>query len=126
MFWIIKVLTTGMGEAAADYLGKISIALAALIGAAGFVVAIWLQFRPSRYVPSVYWFAVAMVAVFGTMAADALHIVVHVSYVASTAFYAAMLAVVFYLWHRSERTLSIHSIVTRRREVFYWATVLVT
>jgi uncharacterized membrane-anchored protein len=126
MFWIIKVLTTGMGESAADYLGKISIALAALVGAVGFGVAMWLQFRSRRYVPSVYWFAVAMVAVFGTMAADALHIVVHVSYVVSTVFYAAMLAVVFFLWHRSEGTLSIHSIVTRRREVFYWATVLVT
>lgn len=126
LFWVIKVLTTGMGEAAADYLGKVSLALAGVVGLGGFVVAMWWQLRSRRYVPAIYWFAVAMVAVFGTMAADALHIVLHISYAATTVFYAIVLAAVFTLWRRSEGTLSIHSIVTRRREVFYWLTVLAT
>lgn len=125
-FWIIKVLTTGMGEAASDYLGSISIALAGLVGVVGFGVSIWWQMRTRRYVASIYWFAVAMVAVFGTMAADALHVVLGIPYTVSTAFYAAALAVVFIWWRRSEGTLSIHSIATRRRESFYWLTVVLT
>ena len=126
LFWVIKVLTTGMGEATSDYLGKVSLALAGAVGFLGFVAAMWLQFRTRRYVPVVYWFAVMMVAVFGTMAADALHVVLGVSYVVSTVFYAVALAAVFALWRRTEGTLSIHSIVTRRRELWYWLTVLLT
>ena len=126
LFWVIKVLTTGMGEAASDYLGKISLVLAGAVGALGFAAALWLQFRTRRYVAVVYWSAVAMVAVFGTMAADGLHVALGVPYVASTVFYAILLAAVFYLWRRSEGTLSIHSIYTRRRETYYWITVFVT
>jgi uncharacterized membrane-anchored protein len=126
LFWVIKVLTTGMGESTSDYLAKTSLVLAAAVGFLGFVVAMWLQFRTRRYVPVVYWFAVMMVAVFGTMAADALHVVLGVSYVVSTAFYAVALAIVFVLWRHTEGTLSIHSIVTRRRELWYWLTVLLT
>jgi uncharacterized membrane-anchored protein len=74
----------------------------------------------------VYWFAVMMVAVFGTMAADVLHAGLGIPYVVSTLFYAVVLGTVFWLWHRSEGTLSIHSIVTRRRETYYWLTVLAT
>ncbi|WP_179786191.1 hypothetical protein [Actinopolymorpha rutila] len=126
LFWVIKVLTTGMGEAASDYLAKVNLVLAAAVGLLGFTVAMWLQLRTRRYVASVYWFAVAMVAVFGTMAADGVHVVVGVPYVATTAFYALALAAIFAVWRRCEGTLSIHSIVTRRRELFYWATVLAT
>jgi uncharacterized membrane-anchored protein len=86
----------------------------------------WLQFRSDRYRPVAYWFAVAMVAVFGTMAADALHVVVGIPYTVSTAFYAVALAATFALWRRSEGTLSIHSIRTPRREAWYWLTVLLT
>jgi uncharacterized membrane-anchored protein len=85
-----------------------------------------LQFRAKRYNAWVYWLAVVMVAVFGTQAADVLHIKFHVPYAASTAFYAIVLAVIFVLWYRTEKTLSIHSIRTTRRELFYWATVLAT
>jgi uncharacterized membrane-anchored protein len=95
-------------------------------GFAGFAVALWLQFRVRRYIAVVYWFAVAMVAVFGTMAADGLHVGLGIPYIVTTLFYAAVLAVIFFLWHRSEGTLSIHSITTRRREAFYWLTVLAT
>lgn len=126
LFWVVKVLTTGMGESASDFLGKVSIALAAGIGLIGFVVAMWVQLRTRRYIPTAYWFAVLMVAVFGTMAADGLHIVLGIPYEISTAFYAVLLAIAFVLWRRTEGTLSIHSITTRRRELWYWLTVLLT
>jgi uncharacterized membrane-anchored protein len=92
----------------------------------GLIIAMWWQFRTSRYIAAVYWFAVMMVAVFGTMAADGWHKLFGVPYTVETAGYAVVLAVVFYLWRRSEHTLSIHSIVTPRREAFYWLTVLAT
>jgi len=126
VFWLVKVLTTGMGEAASDWLGSMSLVLAGLVGVLGFAAALLLQVRTDRYRPVLYWFAVAMVAVFGTMAADALHVVLGVPYAASTAFYALAVGAVFALWWRSEGTLSIHSIGTPRRERFYWATVLTT
>jgi len=127
IFWVIKVLTTGMGEATSDYLvHAIPPPAAVMIGAVAFAGALRLQFRAGRYVPWVYWLAVVMVAVFGTMAADALHVGLHVPYAVSTVLFAVSLAVVFVLWRRSEGTLSIHSIVTRRRECFYWATVMAT
>jgi uncharacterized membrane-anchored protein len=85
-----------------------------------------LQFSMHRYVPWVYWLAVAMVAVFGTMAADVLHIKFHVPYAVSTVLFAVVLAVVFSAWYSTEKTLSIHSIVTTRREIFYWCTVIST
>jgi uncharacterized membrane-anchored protein len=126
VFWVIKVLTTGMGEATSDYLARLSLALAGVAGVLGFGVALWVQFRTGRYVAPAYWFAVAMVAVFGTMAADGVHVVLGVPYPVLTAGYSALLAVVFLVWHRREGTLSIHSIVTRRRETYYWLTVLIT
>lgn len=126
LFWVIKVLTTGMGEAAADYLGTVSLVLAGAAGTLGIVAALWLQFRTPRYVAAVYWFAVAMVAVFGTMAADGLHVALGLPYAVTTAFWAVVVGVLFWCWHRSEGTLSIHSILTTRRETFYWLTVLAT
>ena len=126
-FWIIKLLTTAMGEATSDYMVRtINPVTAVLLGFTGFVIAMVLQLRAKRYVAWIYWLAVAMVAVFGTQAADVLHIKFHVPYAASTAFYAVVLAVIFIVWYRVEGTLSIHSIRTPRRELFYWATVLAT
>src|SRR5262250_3856542 len=126
-FWIIKLLTTAMGEATSDYMVRtINPVTAVLLGFAAFVIAMVLQFRAKRYVAWTYWLAVVMVAVFGTQAADVLHIKFHVPYAASTIFYAIVLAVIFVLWYRTEGTLSIHSIRTPRREAFYWATVLAT
>jgi uncharacterized membrane-anchored protein len=126
MFWVIKILTTGMGEATSDYLAGISLAVAGGVGVLGFAIGLWVQLRARRYSAPVYWFAVMMVAVFGTMAADVLHAGLGIPYAVSTAFYAVVLGAVFWLWYRSEGTLSIHSIVTRRREMYYWLTVLVT
>jgi uncharacterized membrane-anchored protein len=126
-FWVAKILTTAMGEATSDHLvHTIDPYLAVGIGGLGLVVGLGLQLSLRRYVASAYWFAVTMVAVFGTMAADAVHIELKVPYALSAAMCATGLTVIFGLWYRSERTLSIHSIDTRRRELFYWAAVLAT
>jgi uncharacterized membrane-anchored protein len=126
-FWIIKLLSTAMGEATSDYMVRImNPVIAVLLGAAGWAIAMALVFRAKRYNAWIYWLGVVMVAVFGTMCADVLHIKFHVPYAASTTFYAIVLVVIFVLWYRSEGTLSIHSIRTPRRELFYWATVLAT
>ncbi len=126
-FWITKVLTTGMGEATSDYLAhRFGPVIAGTLGLTAFVAALAAQFRVRRYMAWVYWTAVVMVAVFGTMAADGLHVELGVPYAVSTPFFAVVLAAIFIVWYRTEKTLSIHSIYTRRREVFYWATVLAT
>jgi uncharacterized membrane-anchored protein len=126
-FWIVKALTTGMGESTSDFLVHHLVPeIAVVLGAIAFAVALYIQFSKDRYVPWAYWLAVAMVGVFGTMAADVLHVGLGVPYIASTIFYAIVLAVVFRAWYTSEGTLSIHSIRTPRREMFYWAAVLAT
>jgi uncharacterized membrane-anchored protein len=126
-FWVIKVLTTGMGETASDFLARTAVPELA-VGLTGLVLAALLvaQVRAARFHEWLYWSAVAMVSVFGTMAADALHVVLGVPYLASTIAFGTAVAVLLALWHRLEGTLAIHSITTRRREVFYWATVLAT
>lgn len=126
-FWVTKVLTTGMGETASDFLFQhLSHVITLGVGIAGFVTAMVLQSRSRRYVPWIYWFAVVMVSVFGTMAADVAHVGLGVPYTASTAFFVVVLSVIFAWWYGKEKTLSIHSIRTRRRGRFYWATVLAT
>ena len=132
-FWIIKVLTTGMGETTSDFfIHRVgvnnTVALAGIGVATGLILAISLtvQLVERRYVPWVYWFAVVMVSIFGTMAADAVHIEVGVPYIVSSVFFAVVLAALFVAWNASEKTLSIHSIYTRKREAFYWLVVLTT
>jgi uncharacterized membrane-anchored protein len=127
LFWVIKGMSTAMGEATSDYLvHTIAPALAVLLGFAAFVVALVLQFKRACYRASTYWFAVVMVGTFGTMAADVLHVGLGVPYTVSTAIYAVVLIGVFVTWQRTEGTLSIHSINTPRREAFYWAAVVAT
>jgi uncharacterized membrane-anchored protein len=126
-FWVIKVLTTGMGETASDWLAHLLGPVPAVaLGAVALAAALAVQFAVRRYVAWIYWTAIVMVSVFGTMAADVLHVGLGVPYLLSTPFFMVALATVFALWYGSERTLSIHSIHTRRREVFYWAAVLAT
>jgi uncharacterized membrane-anchored protein len=126
-FWIVKALTTAMGESTSDFLVHSLVPeMAVVLGGIAFFIALYIQFGKDRYVPWAYWLAVAMVGVFGTMAADVLHVGLGVPYVVSTIFYAIVLAVVFRTWYRTEGTLSIHSITTPRRELFYWAAVLAT
>jgi uncharacterized membrane-anchored protein len=126
IFWVLKLLTTGMGEAMSDYMGQQSVPIAAAIGIIGLAFALWLQFRTPQYRAPVYWFAVMMVAVFGTMAADGIRDGAGIPYSVTTPLFAAIVAGTFFAWYRSEGTLSIHSINTRRREAFYWTAVLGT
>ena len=126
-FWIVKGLSTAVGESTSDYLvHTIHPVPAVLLGFVGFVVALTLQFSMRRYLAWTYWFAVVMVGVFGTMAADVLHVGFGVPYFASATLYGIALAVVFIAWQKSEKTLSIHSIDSARRELFYWAAVVST
>ncbi len=132
-FWIIKVLTTGMGETTSDFFIhqaglKNTVALAAITLTTGIALAVslMLQFAARRYVAWIYWLALVMVSVFGTMAADGVHVVLGVPYVVSSIFFAVVLTAIFATWYASEKTLSIHSISTPRREVFYWMVVMAT
>ncbi|MEO9177204.1 MAG: hypothetical protein ABI317_16945 [Gaiellales bacterium] len=126
VFWILKVLTTGMGESMSDFLGHVSIVLAAGVGVLGLALALGLQLRAREYHAPVYWFTVMMVAVFGTMVADGTRTALHVPFAVTTALYGIGVLCVFVVWFRREGTLSIHSITTRSRELFYWAAVLAT
>ena len=126
-FWVAKLLSTAMGESTSDYfVFQINSYAAVALGCVGLVVALALQLSARRYNAWIYWFAVVMVAVFGTMAADVLHVQFGVPYLASTVFFAAALVVVFVTWYASERTLSIHTVYAGRRELFYWAAVIAT
>ncbi len=126
-FWIAKALTTAFGESSSDYMVHVMAPeLAVLIGFVTFTAALVLQLRQGRYVAWVYWLAVSMVGVFGTMCADVLHVGLHVPYAVSSVLYACFLAAVFICWYRVEGTLSVHAITTRRRELFYWAAVVGT
>jgi len=126
-FWVIKALSTAMGESTSDYLvHALNPVPAVLLGFVFFVAALVLQFSVRRYIAWTYWLAVCMVGVFGTMAADVLHVGFGVPYIASSLLYAVILAAVFISWGRTEPTLSIHSIDTPRREIFYWLAVVAT
>ncbi|WP_443048407.1 COG4705 family protein [Streptomyces sp. H39-C1] len=127
LFWVTKVLTTGMGETTSDFLARVlGPVVAGALGLFGLVALLVMQFRATRYSPCVYWSAIVMVSVFGTMAADVAHVVVGIPYTVSTVVFSLALAAILTAWYVSERTLSIHSIRTPRREAFYWATVLAT
>jgi len=128
LFWVIKILTTAGGEATSDYLALDlgSRLLAGCIEAGIFVVAAVWQFRTRRYVAAAYWSLAYAIAIFGTGVADALHLFVGIPYAGTTVLWAVVLALVFWLWYRSEHTLSIHSIYTRRRETYYWCVVFAT
>jgi uncharacterized membrane-anchored protein len=126
LFWVLKLLTTAAGEATSDYLALHGYALAGVVEVTIFVVAVVIQLSTRRYIAAAYWFLALAIAIFGTGAADFMHLVVGIPYGGTTTIWAVVLAAIFWLWYRSERTLSIHSIVTRRRELYYWATVYAT
>jgi uncharacterized membrane-anchored protein len=126
LFWVLKLLTTAGGEAVSDYLVLRGYVVTGVAEVAIFLVAVWLQLRTRRYVAAAYWFLALAIAIFGTGAADFMHLIVGIPYAGTSAFWAVVLAVIFWLWYRSEGTLSIHSIVTRRRELYYWAVVFAT
>jgi uncharacterized membrane-anchored protein len=126
-FWIVKLLTTGIGETASDFLVKsFDPVPVVLIAAVVFCVSFLLKISVGHGSTWRYWLFVLMVAVFGTMVADVTHIALDVPYAVSTGVFAVVLGIVFAIWATTERTVSIHSITSRRREVFYWAAVLLT
>lgn len=129
IFWIIKILSTTVGETGADYLA-VHIGLGAstttAIMASLLIVALGLQFRERSYVPWIYWLTVVLVSVVGTQITDFLTDKLEISLYLSTAVFVAVLAALFAIWYGVERTLSIQTIITRRRELFYWAAILFT
>ena len=125
LFWVIKLLTTCGGEAVSDYLARHR-QVGAVVEAGLLVIALVWQFRTRRYVAAADLSLAYAIAIFGTGVSDALHLFVGIPYADTTLLWAVVLALVFWLWHRSEGTLSIHSIVTRRREAYYWAVVFAT
>ncbi|WP_144712026.1 hypothetical protein [Curtobacterium pusillum] len=126
-FWVVKVLTTGMGETLSDFLvTRFDPAPTVLVTAALFAGVLALQLATTRYVPWLYWTAVSMVGVFGTMIADVAHVAFGVPYLVSTSVFLVALTAVFVVWRRVEGTLDVHSVTTRRRQHFYWAAVVVT
>ena len=129
IFWVIKIMSTTVGETGADYLAvhiglgtnvtaaiMVTLLIAALIG----------QVRSRRYVPWIYWLTVVLVSVVGTQITDFLTDKLEISLYVSTAAFSVLLALTFAVWYAFERTLSIHTIVTMRRELFYWAAILFT
>ena len=128
-FWIIKVLGTTVGETAADYLNK-SLGLglhgATLVMGSLFVVALFIQLRAKKYTPWAYWLTVILISIVGTLITDNLSDRLHVPLAVSTVVFSILLIVTFIVWFLNERTLSIHSIYTLKRELFYWLAILFT
>jgi uncharacterized membrane-anchored protein len=128
-FWIIKVLCTTVGESAADFLNvnlNWGLTNTSIITAVVFFTVFAIQIRLGRYVPAVYWLTVMLISVLGTLLTDNLTDNLGVPLETSTIVFSVLLGLVFLAWYASEKTLSIHSIYTRRREAFYWLAVLVT
>lgn len=129
IFWAIKILSTTVGETGADYLavhvglgaGRTAICMTGLL-----IAALLLQLRRRAYVPWIYWLTVVLVSIVGTQLTDLLTDKLEISLYVSTAAFAGALAAIFAIWYGVERTLSIHSIVTTRRELFYWTAILFT
>jgi uncharacterized membrane-anchored protein len=126
VFWVVKILTTAGGEATSDYLKTFGNFVGGGIEVLVIVVGLLAQFETRRYRAFAYWSLAFAIAITGTGVSDFLHLDVHIPYAGTTALWAVILAAIFWLWQRSEGTLSIHSITTQRREAYYWATVFAT
>lgn len=125
-FWVLKILTTAGGEATSDYLRVYGNIKGGGVEVVLFVAGLLLQFSTRRYRAFAYWFLAYAIAIFGTGVSDFLHLDVGIPYSGTTVLWVVVLGATFFIWHRSEGTLSIHSITTQRRESFYWATVFFT
>jgi uncharacterized membrane-anchored protein len=128
-FWVIKIMCTTVGETAADYLNVnlgFGLTKTTYVSAAILAVLLGVQFRLRRYVPLVYWSVVVVISVFGTLITDNMTDRYQVPLTTSTSLFAVILAIVFAVWYGVERTLSIHTIFTTRREAFYWLAILFT
>ncbi|HWC57555.1 MAG TPA: hypothetical protein VG621_01185 [Candidatus Paceibacterota bacterium] len=128
-FWIIKVLCTTVGETAADFLSDtlgLGLTITSIVMSVLLVIALVWQFKAKRYIPTRYWLSVVLISIVGTLITDNLTDGLGVPLIVSTATFAVILGVVFWVWYAKEQTLSIHSIVTRSREWFYWFAILFT
>jgi uncharacterized membrane-anchored protein len=128
-FWLIKLMAVTMGETAADYLAVnmgLGLTVTSLIMSGVLVVALALQFAQKKYVPWAYWLAVVLISIVGTLVTDNLVDNFGVTLVTTTVIFSIALIITFAIWYGYERTLSIHSIFTTRRETFYWFAILFT
>ena len=128
-FWVIKIMCTTVGETAADYLNEnlgFGLTKTTIVTGALLIVLLFFQFRARRYVPAIYWSVVVVISVFGTLITDNMTDRYNVPLTTSTTVFAIVLAIVFAIWWSAERTLSIHTIFTTRRESFYWLAILFT
>jgi uncharacterized membrane-anchored protein len=128
-FWVIKIMSTTVGETGADYLAVhvgLGAAITGAIMGGLLITSLLIQLRFRQYVPWIYWLTVVLVSVVGTQVTDALTDGLGVSLYVSTTEFAGLLAATFAVWYGCERTLSIHTIITSRRELFYWTAILFT
>lgn len=128
-FWVIKILCTTVGETFADFLNvnlNFGLTVTSIVMALLLAVALFFQFKAKRYIPGIYWVTVAFISVFGTLVTDNLTDKTGLPLEASTVIFGILLAITFAVWYWYEKTLSIHAIITKRREVFYWFTILFT
>lgn len=128
-FWVIKILCTTVGETAADFLSrfmKIGLTGTTIIMGIVLIMALIVQFKVKRYIAVIYWLVVVLLSIFGTLITDNLTDQMKVSLVISTIAFSIALAITFIAWYISEKTLSIHSIYTMKREAFYWLAILFT
>ncbi len=128
-FWIIKVLCTTIGETAADFLNTtlgFGLTGTSLVMGVLLIIILVFQFKSKKYIPSIYWLAVVFISIVGTLITDNLTDNLGISLVTTSIVFAVALAVTFAIWYWNEKTLSIHSIFTRKRESFYWLAILFT
>lgn len=128
-FWIIKVLCTTVGETFSDFLNinlGLGLTLTTILMGVAFIVVIYFQFRATKYVPGIYWLTVVMISVLGTLVTDNLTDGIGVPLELSTIVFSVLLMLTFLFWYLSEKTLSVHSIFTVKREAFYWLAILFT
>ena len=128
-FWIIKVLCTTVGETFADFLNvNLGFGLTGTSITMGLflAIALFFQFKSKKYIPAIYWISVVFISVFGTLITDNLTDVLEIRLESSTIIFSILVLSTFVIWYFYEKTLSIHSILTHRRETFYWTTILFT
>lgn len=129
IFWLIKIMATTVGETGADYLiytMHVGLTVTSLMMIAPLALVLYIQCKAQKYVPWIYWLAVVFVSIVGTLITDNLTDHYKVPLIVSTIVFSVVLGVIFYGWYRQEKTLSIHSINTPKREIFYWLAILVT
>ena len=128
-FWIIKILCTTVGETFSDFINEnlgVGLINTTIIMGIAFFIVVYLQFRATKYIPGLYWLTVVLISVFGTLVTDNLTDGMGVPLELSTIVFSILLLLTFLFWYLNEKTLSIHSIYTRKREAFYWLTILFT